>query len=207
MSSFRHTYSRIENSAASRAESSLEAVLFIGGFPMGRIQGLRHSIQSGNRPVVELGSDRAVEIVPGIKMGQGSAQSITVRYGDLVRRIASVAGGRIDATSRAATLSNMPEFDIVVMRRGAPGYFTPEKYAPSRPPERPLAGQGGLVTALIGCSITSAEKTISSQEAVVMEAVSFMYIDELQGDQIDLTGLPGMDLSVQYDPLNPLGRP
>jgi hypothetical protein len=178
---FRKTYSRAENSSQARAESSLEAAILINGKRMGRIQGVRGGVQAGNRPVLEIGSDRTVEIVPGIKAYQGSAQSITIMYGDLVKRLASIAGGRIDAASKAAILTNMPDFDIVIMRRGSPGYNQPQLYSGASPSQQ-LSGTGGIVRTFLGCSITSADVTYGVQDPLLMESVAFMYVDEAYGD-------------------------
>ena len=110
---FRQTYSRLDNASEAQAVSSLEMVIVVGGQRVGRCQGLRYSGQAAPRPVTEVGSDRRVEFVPGVKAFQGTLQSIAIKYGPLAKRIASMAGGLIDADSYAATLSNMPEFDIV----------------------------------------------------------------------------------------------
>lgn len=185
---YRQTYSRIENSAEAQAESTLEAVVVINGQRMGRVQGLRRSGQAAPRPVQEMGSDRVIEHVPGIKVFQGTLQSITIVYGDLVRRLASVAGGQIDANSKAATLSNMPDFNIALMRRGAPDYSSPELYAGASG-EQNLAGTGKLITTLIGVVIESFEQGLSVNETLIMESVSFRYIDEVNEASKDVSSI------------------
>lgn len=175
---FRETFSRLTNAPEARAETTLEAVVVINGLKMGRVQGLRKSLQAGPRPVDELGSDISVEIVPGIKKYNGSLQSITIRYGDLVKRLASMAGGVIDTNSKAATLSNMPEFDIAILRRGTPTFGSPQLYAPTGG-SQDLVGSGGVVSVLVGCVIATAEQTYGVQDALVMESCTFQYIDEV----------------------------
>jgi hypothetical protein len=178
--SYRTTYSRVDNAPESRAESTLEMVLKMNGVPMGRIQGLRRSGQAAPRPVQELGSDRNVEFVSGIKNFQGTLQSITIVYGDLVKRLVSLSGGVIDETSKSAMLSNMPEFDISVMRRGTPNYGSPTLYAPSGSAQT-LAGGGTVLTTIIGCVIDTFEQGINVNETLIMESVSIRYIDEMLG--------------------------
>jgi hypothetical protein len=175
---FRVSYSRLDNDPASQALSSLEIVLRINNIPVGRAQGLRRSGQAAPRPVNEMGSDRVVEFVPGIKTFQGTLQSITLKYGDLMKRLASAAGGEIDAQSKAATLSNMPEFDISVLDRGNPNFTSPSLYAPAGSGQN-LAGTGKLIVTLIGCVVESFEQSFNVNEALVMESVSFRYIDEV----------------------------
>ena len=175
---FRTTYSRLTNAPEARAETTLEAVVVINGLKMGRVQGLRKSGQAGPRNVDELGSDRSVEFVPGIKRFNGSLQSITIRYGDLVKRLASMAGGVIDADSKAATLSNCPEFDIAILRRGTPEYTNPTLYAETGG-YQDLVATGGVVSVLQGCIIASFEQGFNVQDAIIMESATFQYIDEL----------------------------
>lgn len=173
---FRRTYSNVDSSEQSQALSSLEAVVIIGGQRMGRIQGLRHSGQAQPRPVNEIGSDKSVEFVPGIKQYSGTIQSITIAYGDLVRRIASLTGGQIDPDSYAATLSNLPEFDIQCFQRGTPQYNNPELYAAPSQPQN-LVGSGQLIKTFMGCVIESFEGSLNVNESLVMESVSFRFID------------------------------
>ncbi|MBT9316293.1 hypothetical protein [Leptothoe spongobia] len=178
---FRQTYSRVENSAQTRIEHSLDMAIIINGFRMGRIQGFSASGQASPRPVTEIGSDRAVEHVPGIKMFQARIQSMSLRYGTLPKRLASVAGGVIDQRSLSSTLTNMPEFDIGVFRRGSAGAPAPQLYAPAQQPAN-LSGTGGLVELYQGCIIDTFERSISAQEATIMENVSIRYIDVIQGN-------------------------
>ena len=178
---FRTTFSRVENSPQARAEFSMDIAVVINGFRLGRIQGLSMSGQASPRPATELGSDRAVEYVPGIKMYSGRLQSMTLRYGDLIKRLASVSGGYIDANSIAATLTNFPEFDIVIARRGSAGNPAPSLYAPAQQ-SLDLAGGGGMIKTLIGCVIESFDQNITAQETLIMENVSFRFIDEVMGN-------------------------
>ncbi len=193
---FRTTYSRLDNSPESQALSSLEIVLKINNIPIGRAQGLRRSGQAAPRPVNEMGSDRVVEFCPGIKTYSGSLQSLTLKYGDLIKRLGSAAGAALDSQSKAASLSNFPEFDISVLDRGNPDYQSPQLYAPSSSTAS-LAGSGKLIVTLIGCVIESFEQSFNVNEALVMESINFKYIDELaeaqeQGQQGTLfSGLPG----------------
>ncbi|MEO0376205.1 MAG: hypothetical protein AAF329_16600 [Cyanobacteria bacterium P01_A01_bin.17] len=178
---FRQTYSRVENSAQTRIEHSLDMAVIINGFRVGRLQGISASAQASPRPVTELGSDRAVEHVPGIKMYQARIQSMTLRYGDLPKRLASLAGGVVDQRSQASTLTNMPEFDIGIYRRGSAGSPAPQLYAPAQQPAN-LAGSGGLIKMFIGCIIDTFEQSITAQEATIMENVSIRFIDVVQGN-------------------------
>lgn len=179
---FRQTYSRIENSEQSRVESTLEAVITINGQRMGRAQGVRSSGQANARPVQELGSDRNIEFVSGIKRFQGTIQSMTIVYGDLVRRLASMGGGTIDPDSKAATITNMPEFDVAIIRRGVPSYSNPQLYA-APGSYQDLAGQGQVIKTLIGCVIESFEQGFNVNESLIMESVSIQYIDEVINPQ------------------------
>lgn len=179
---FRQTYSRVENSVLARAEFSLEIALMINGLRLGRIQSLSISCQTQARPAIEIGSDRAVEFVPGIKQYQGRISSMMIKYGDMTKRIASVSGGFIDATSHAATITNLPEFDIVITRRGTPGYHaTPELYAAAWIPEN-NSGSGGIIGTIYGCVLNSWEANITAQETLIMENVSFSAIDQTLSD-------------------------
>ena len=178
---FRQTYSRVENSAQSRIEHSLDMAIIINNFRVGRIQGFSASGQSSPRPVIELGSDRVVEFVPGIKMFQARIQSMSLRYGSMPKRLASLAGGVIDQRSLAATMTNMPEFDIGVFRRGNAGAPAPQRYAPPRQ-SVDLAGSGGLVELYRGCIIDTFERSMSAQESAIMENVSIRYVDVVQGN-------------------------
>jgi hypothetical protein len=173
---FRLQYSRIENSEEAAVESTLEAAVVINGIRVGRVQGLRHSGQANIRPVQEIGTDRVIEFVPGIKNYQGSLQSITIQYGDLVKRLASLTGAPIDSQSYATMLTNFPEFDIAVMRRGAVSYQSPDLYATIAGTEN-LAGQGTLIKVLQGCAIESFEQSFNANESLIMESVSFRFID------------------------------
>lgn len=179
---FRTTYSRIENSEESRAVSTNEAIVTINGLKVGRCQGLRTSLQANSRPIQEMGSDRNVEFVPGIKRFQGTLQSITIQYGNLVQRLASMAGGSIDPDSIAAIISNMPEFDISIVQRGAPSFTAPQLYSPPGG-FQDLAGAGQVIKTLIGCVISSAEQPFNVNEPLIMESVSFEYIDEVVSPQ------------------------
>lgn len=176
---FRQTYSRVENSDQARAEFSLDMALIINGFRFGRIQGLSTSMQGNIRPVQELGSDRAVEMVPGIKQYQGRIQSIMLQYGSLIKRLASVAGAVIDGTSEAATLTNFPEFDIVIARRGSAGQPAPTLYQQSQGP-LDLAGTGDVIATCLGCAIESYERSLNAQETLIMENVSIRFCDMVQ---------------------------
>ena len=178
---FRRQYSRVENSPQARAEFSLDMALVINGFRFGRIQGLSHSMQGSTRPAVEIGSDRAVEYIPGIKMYNGRIQSMVLQYGNLIKRMASVTGAFIDQTSEAATLTGFPEFDIVVARRGTAGQPAPTRYSQSQGP-LDLAGTGGIVKVLQGCIIDSYETSINANETLLMESVQFKFIDLMLGE-------------------------
>lgn len=178
---FRRTFSRVENAPQARAEFSLDIGVVINGFRLGRIQSISWSMQAGARPALEIGSDRAVEFVPGVKQYQGRVSSMLLQYGDLVKRLASVTGTIIDASSRAATLTSMPEFDIVIARRGTAGQAAPTLYAPAQPP-RDLAGSGGIICTLIGCVIQSADINMSAQETLIMENVSIAFVDQVLSD-------------------------
>lgn len=186
---FRQTYSRIDNSPEAASESSLEMVIIIAGQRMGRAQGLRRTGRTNIRPVNELGSDRPVELMQGIKAFQGTLQSVSIKYGDLSRRLASLSGGVIDPDSKAATLTNMPEFNIQVMRRGLPQYATPQLYAAPGSSQQ-LAGTGKLVTTLIGCAIESFEVAYNVNDVVIMESVSLQYIDEITSPDKNVDKLP-----------------
>jgi hypothetical protein len=177
---FRQTYSRVENSEQARADFSLDMALIINGFRFGRVQGISHSMQASPRRVTELGSDRAVEIVPGIKQYQGRIQSLALQYGALPKRLASVIGAVIDASSEAATLTNFPEFDIVIARRGSAGQPAPTLNAPAQGP-LDLAGTGGVIMTMIGCAIESYERSINANETLIMESCSIQFIDLVQG--------------------------
>lgn len=174
---YRTTYSRVENSPQARAENSLDIAVIINGFRMGRIQSLSLSGQASPRPATELGSDRAIEYVPGIKMFSARCQSMTLRYGDLIKRLASLSGAYIDQDSIAATLTNFPEFDIVIARRGSAGEPAPSRYAPSLPTQD-LSGSGGAIKILQGCVIETFDQNFQSQETLIMENVSIKYIDQ-----------------------------
>ncbi|GEM_PF-4973653 len=173
---FRQTYSRVSNEPESRVESALEAIISIESVRVGRCQGLRINGRTNNRPVNEIGSDRAIEFVAGMKGFQGTLQSMAIVYGDLVKRIASASGGSIDPDSYASTLSNIPEFSISVFRRGTPSYGSPTAYA-SPTGSQELAGGGKLVKTLVGCSIDSFESGINANDSLIMESVSFSFID------------------------------
>ncbi len=178
---FRRTYSRVENSVLARTEFSLDIALVINGLRLGRIQSLSISCQTQARPAIEIGSDRAVEFVPGIKQYQGRISSMLLKYGDMTKRIAAVAGGVIDATSRAATITNLPEFDIVIARRRSAGYASPQLYAPALGPQN-YSGSGGVITTIYGCVINSCEMTINAQETLIMENLSFSSVDQTLSD-------------------------
>lgn len=194
---FRQTYSRLDNAPESQAVSSLEIVAVINNLRIGRLQGLRYSGQAGPRPVTEIGTDRTVEFVPGLKSYQGTVQSITIKYGDLVKRLVSMAGGIIDPDSHAAMLSNMPEFDIQILDRGNPNYQSPLLYAPSSDTQN-LAGSGKLIKTLMGCVIETFDQSFNSNEALVMESVSLKFVDIVPGtegstvnnQELRLSGIP-----------------
>ncbi len=173
---FRQQFSRIENSEQAAVESTLEAAVVINGMRVGRVQGLRYSGQANIRPVQEIGTDRVIEFVPGIKNYQGTLQSITIQYGDLVKRLASLAGAPIDSQSYASLLTGFPDFDIAIMRRGNTNYTSPALYAPIAGSEN-LAGQGTLIKVLQGCAIESFEQSFNANESLIMESVSFRFID------------------------------
>lgn len=177
---FRTTYSRVSNEPAFRLESSLDMAIVIAGQRVGRIQGFSSSGQPSPRPAIEIGSDRVVEFIQGIKMYQGRIQSMTLRYGDLVKRLASLSGGVIDGRSQAATLTNMPEFDIALFRRGNAGEPAPQLLAPNSA-SQDLSGSGGLVKMFIGCVIDSFDQAINAQDSMIMENVSVKYVDVIQG--------------------------
>lgn len=178
---FRRTYSRVENNVQARAEFSLDIAIIVNGLRMGRIQSLSISTQTQARPAIEIGSDRAVEFVPGIKQYQGRISSMLLRYGDLAKRLASAAGGSIDRTSRAATLTNMPEFDIVIARRGAAVGGIPQLYNIGGGPQA-LAGGGGVLGTIYGCVLMSYETNITAQDTLIMENVSFSAVDQTLSD-------------------------
>jgi hypothetical protein len=186
---FRNTYSRVENSVFARAEFSLDIALVINGLRLGRIQSISISAQTQARPAIEIGSDRAVEFVPGIKQYQGRISSMMLKYGDLMKRLASVSGGIIDRTSRAATITNMPEFDIVIARRGSAGVGVPQLYAPAQGPAD-LSGGGGIIGTIFGCVINSYESNFTAQDTLIMENVSFSAIDQTLSDGGGLIALP-----------------
>lgn len=186
---FRQTYSRVENSAQSRAQFSLDIAIVINGLRLGRIQSLSLSVQTQARPAIEIGSDRAVEIVPGIKQYQGRISSMMLMYGDLIKRFASTSGGIIDSTSRAATITNLPEFDIMLSRRGSAGTGVPQLYATPQGPQD-LSGGGGIVGVIYGVAINSYEMNITAQDTLVMENVSFTAVDQTMGDGGSAIALP-----------------
>jgi len=186
---FRQTYSRTENNAQARAEFSLDIAIVINGLRLGRIQSISISAQTQARPAIEIGSDRAVEFVPGIKQYQGRISSMMLKYGDLMKRLASVSGGIIDATSRAATITNLPEFDIVLARRGSAGVGVPQLYAPAQGPQD-LSGAGGILGTIFGCVINSHEVNITAQDTLIMENVSFSAIDMTLSDGGGILALP-----------------
>lgn len=177
---FRKTYSNIDNAPQSKAELSLEMAIVINNIPQGRIQGLRANYNTGVGQVDEIGTDHVVEFVPGKKSYQGTIQSIILRYGSLMQRIASASGAPIDANSLSATISNLPEFDIHVMRRGQAQLNQPQAYAPFSPSQK-LAGAGKLLYVLQGCVIASGEFSINSNQALMMESVSFQFVDIAPG--------------------------
>ena len=178
---FRSTFSRFDNTDYAKVETSLEAILTINNLKMGRVQGLRRSGQAQPKPALEMGSDRAVELVPGIKLYQGTIQTIAIRYGDLVRRLASMSGGLIDGDSKAATISNMPEFNIVVMRRKVPSFGGPELYNLGSA-QQDLAGGGRPMFTLLGCIIDNFEQALNVNDTLIMESCSIRYIDEMMGE-------------------------
>jgi hypothetical protein len=151
-------------------------LVVINGMRVGRLQGLRYSAQGSPRPVTEVGTDRNVEFVPGIKQFQGSIQTIMLRYGPIIKRLASMSGAVIDPDSVAATLSNFPEFNIEVYDRGNPDYNSPALYAPTGN-SQDLTGSGKLAETLIGCVIETFDKNLNANEALIMESVSFKFID------------------------------
>ena len=176
---FRDPYSKVENQSRSRAESSVLTQIVINGFPLGRIQGLQGAGQAANQPMTELGTDRAVEFVPGIKIYNGSFSSATIRYGDMVKRLAAVTGTKLTASSKASILSDFPEFDIQVVRAGNPTYPDPALYPLLDGNTVNLSGAGDVIKEYIGCSITNFSQSFQSQQAMIMEQVSFQYIDEI----------------------------
>lgn len=178
---FRRSYSATENQPQSRAESAVLTQIVINGFALGRIQGVQGAGQAANQPMTELGTDRAVEFVPGIKMYNGSFSSATIRYGDMVKRLAAVAGTLLKASSKAAILSNFPEFDIQVVRAGNPSYPEPALYSELTDGAN-LSGGGDVIKTYVGCSITNFSQSLQSQQAMIMEQVSFQYIDEIYGE-------------------------
>lgn len=186
---FRQTYSRVENSPLARAEFSLDIAIVINGLRLGRIQSISISAQTQARPAIEIGSDRAVEFVPGIKQYQGRISSMMLKYGDLMKRLASVSGGIIDSTSRAATITNLPEFDIVLGRRGSAGLGVPQLYAAAQGPQD-LSGAGGILGTIYGVVINSHEANFTAQDTLVMENVSFSAIDMTMGDGGSSLALP-----------------
>jgi hypothetical protein len=186
---FRQTYSRVENSVLARAEFSLDIALVINGLRLGRIQSLSISAQTQARPAIEIGSDRAVEFVPGIKQYQGRISSMMLKYGDLAKRLASVSGGIIDATSRAATITNMPEFDIVIARRGSAGTGVPQLYADAQGPQD-NSGSGGIIGTIYGCVLNSWECNITAQDTLIMENASFSAVDQTLSDGGGFIALP-----------------
>jgi hypothetical protein len=177
---FRKTYSTVDNNPNARAELSLEMVIMINNIPQGRIQGLRTNYNTGVGTVDEIGTDHAVEFTPGKKTYQGTIQSLIVKYGSLMQRIASAAGSPIDANSLSATISNLPEFDIHIMRRGQAQLGTPQPYAPASASQK-LAGAGKPLYILQGCVIASGEFSINANQALMMESVSFQFIDMAPG--------------------------
>jgi len=173
---FRKTYSRLDNNPEAQAVSSMELAVMVNNLPVGRVQSVRWSLQASPRDVTEIGSDRVVEYVPGIKRYSGSIQSLTIKYGPLISRLSSMAGGTVDAESLAKTLSDMPEFDIQVIDRGNPDLTSPSLYAPSQDTGN-LAGTGNLLYTLMGCVIESAEQGINASDALVMESASIKFVD------------------------------
>jgi hypothetical protein len=173
---FRTLYSNIDNEIESHAVSSLEIRISINGFPVGRATGLRKSGNTAIRPVTEIGSDRPAEFLDGIKQYQGSLQTVLLFYGSLIKRISSMAGGEIDEMSASATLSNLPEFDIEIARRGTPTYRDPGKYNPGGQAQE-LAGSGGVVEILRGCMIESFESAYTAENALITESMNFKFVD------------------------------
>lgn len=173
---FREMFSRIDNDSQAQATSSLEMVIAIGGQRLGRCQGLRYNYRGNPRPVTELGSDRTVEFLPGLKNFQGSLQMILVKYGPAIKRLGSMAGAVNDPDSLAATLTNFPEFNIEIYDRGNPDFNSPQLYAPVGSTQQ-LAGAGQLVQVLMGCVIESGDFNLNASETMVMESVSFQFID------------------------------
>jgi hypothetical protein len=171
----------VEVSPQARAEFSLDIAIVINGLRLGRIQSLSISAQTQARPAIEIGSDRAVEFVPGIKQYQGRISSMLLKYGDLMKRLASVSGGIIDQTSRAATITSMPEFSIVLARRGSAGVGTPQLYAAAQGPQD-LSGGGGIIGTIFGCVINSHEVNFTAQDTLIMENVSFSAVDMTLSD-------------------------
>ena len=174
---FRQLFSSVDASRNAAAESSLEAVVIIGEQIVGRVQGLRRNGRTNNRPVQEIGTDRVIEFVAGIKNFQGTLQTIAIQYGDLVKRLASFTGTQIDPRSKAAMLTNFPEFEISVFRRGVPNYGSPTLYADTGTAQN-LVGTGELVFTQYGCSIDSFESAMNVNDSLIMESVSYSYIDE-----------------------------
>jgi hypothetical protein len=177
---FRKTYSRLDNNAEAQAVSSLELAVMINNLRVGRLQGLRYSLQAGPRDVIEIGTDRVVEYVPGIKRYSGTIQSLTIKYGPIISRLSSMAGGTVDAESLAATISNMPEFDIQIVDRGNPDLQSPALYAPAQDTQS-LAGGGKLLMTLMGCVIETSEQGINANDALVMESIGFKFVDVVPG--------------------------
>ncbi|MBT9160463.1 MAG: hypothetical protein DDT26_01749 [Dehalococcoidia bacterium] len=178
---FRRTYSAYQNEDQARAEASVLIIPTINNLRLGRAQGLRRSNSTGARPVSELGTPHDVEIVPGKQSYNGSLQSITIRYGDLTKRLASMAGGKIEKASKAHTIHHMPEFDLEIIRAAPPTYNNPELFADFSE-RQDLTGKGGLLTRLFGCCIVNYEQSFSINDALVMESVSFIYVNEEYGD-------------------------
>jgi len=175
---FRTTFSRFDNSADTRAVSSLEIVLAINGVRVARCQGVTHNGRTNNRPVQELGTDRVVEFVPGIKNFSGTIRSITIQYGDITQRLASAAGTPIDAMSRAAMLSNFPDFSIEVYKRGSVDFSNSSPTAFATPDSsQDLAGRGALMQQFVGCSLTNYDQQYNVNDALIMESVSFEFVD------------------------------
>ncbi|NER79651.1 MAG: hypothetical protein F6K42_08725, partial [Leptolyngbya sp. SIO1D8] len=84
-------------------------------------------------------------------------------------------------TSEAATLTNFPDFDIVVARRGSAGQPAPSRYAGSQGP-LDLAGTGGIVKVFIGCAIDGYESSINANETLIMESVQIKFCDLMLGE-------------------------
>lgn len=173
---FRTTYSRVDNSPEAQATSSLEMVISIGKQRLGRCQGLRYNYRGNPRPLNEIGSDRTVEFLPGLKNFSGSLQLVLIQYGPALKRLAALTGTEIDPNSLAATLTNFPEFEIELYDRGNPNYRSPELYAPVGSTQD-LAGGGRLVQVLMGCVIESGDFNLNASETMVMESVSFQFVD------------------------------